>query len=134
MERRINTTSGTNPATFDVPPGFEVRLLRSAEQDEDSWVCLTQDPQGRWIIAREKRGLLRLTPAAEADQAPTVEVINEELAECRGLLFVNGDLFAMANNDKALYRSARHLRVTISSMTSSDCRRLRATSAMVATN
>ena len=52
---------GTDPSSFFVKPGFQIELLRSARKAEGSWVSLAFDPRGRLIIARESKGLLRLT-------------------------------------------------------------------------
>ena len=98
------TKTGTDPATFRVMPGFEIELLRSAKQGEDSWVSMTFDPQGRLVVAKEKQGLLRFTLTKAADEEIRVETINEKLRECRGLLFAHNSLYAMANKDKGLYR------------------------------
>ncbi|MDB5390683.1 MAG: Cytochrome c [Planctomycetaceae bacterium] len=95
---------GSNPASFLVSPGFEIQLVRSAQAGEDSWISLAFDPQGRAVIAKEKLGLLRMTLSADSAQVTQVETINNTLLECRGLLFVKEDLFADANNSKALYR------------------------------
>jgi putative heme-binding domain-containing protein len=92
----------TTPNTITVLPGFKVELLRSARADEDSWVALAFDPKGRLTIAREKRGLLRMTLAGDAIGA--VEVIEDTLLECRGLLYAYDSLYVNANNSKGLYR------------------------------
>lgn len=89
----------TDPATFTVTPGFKVELVRSSSGDEGSWVAMTFDPKGRITLAREKRGLLRLDPATHK-----MEVVEDTLLECRGLLYAGGALFANANNSKGLYR------------------------------
>ena len=100
----LTSEQGTDPTGLDLPAGFQASRLRSALKQEGSWVSMTQDPEERWIIAREKRGLLRLTlPNAGTDDIK-VEVINDTLAECRGLLYAYDSLYAMANNDKALFR------------------------------
>ena len=88
--------TATDPATITVPAGFKVELLRSATADEDSWVAMAFDPQGRLTIAREKKGLLRMTLGP--GRVEKVEVINDTLLECRGLLYANGALYANANN------------------------------------
>ena len=98
------TKTGTDPASFRLLPGFEIELLRSAQQGEDSWVAIVFDPQGRLVVAKEKLGLLRFTLTKTADEEIQVETIDEKLRECRGLLFAHGSLYAMANNDKGLYR------------------------------
>lgn len=92
----------TDPSTLTLPPGFKAELIRSAQPGEDSWVSMAFDPQGRITLGKEKKGLLRLTLSGSGDQK--VEVIDDELLECRGLLYAHGSLFANANNSKALYR------------------------------
>ncbi len=96
--------TGSNPASFLVSPGFEIQLVRSAQEGEDSWISLAFDPQGRAVIAKEKMGLLRMSLSADGTQVSQVETINNTLLECRGLLFAQGDLFVDANNAKGLYR------------------------------
>ena len=92
----------TDPATLTLPPGFKAELIRSAQPGEDSWVSMAFDPQGRITLGKEKKGLLRLTLSGSGDQK--VEVIDDELLECRGLLYAHGSLFANANNSKTLFR------------------------------
>ena len=94
----------TDPASFLLTPGFEIELIRTAKEDEDSWVSLAIDPNGRAVIGQEKQGLLRMTLSDDGRQVTRVERINDSLEECRGLLFAFGDLFANANNSKGLYR------------------------------
>ena len=95
--------AATDAATITVPAGFKIELLRSATPEEDSWVSMAFDPKGRLTIAREKRGLLRMTlsPGAGVEK---VEVINDTLLECRGLLYANGALYVNANNSKLFCR------------------------------
>jgi len=92
----------TDPATLTLPPGFKAELVRSAQPGEDSWVSMAFDPQGRITLGKEKKGLLRLTLSGSGEQK--VEVIDDELLECRGLLYAHGSLFANANNSKTLFR------------------------------
>jgi putative heme-binding domain-containing protein len=96
--------AGANPAAFLVAPGFQISLVRSALPDEDSWVSMALDPQGRIIIAKEKRGLLRMVLSEDGSKVTKVESIDETLEECRGLAFLGDDLYANANNSKGLYR------------------------------
>ena len=128
-------TAATDPSTFTLPPGFKAELVRSALPEEGSWVAMAFDPQGRLTLAREKKGLLRLTfesrtgvPPVSPSNSPAppqgaagklesqagsltylgwptrVEVINDTLLECRGLLYAHGALYANANNSKTLVR------------------------------
>ena len=91
-------------AAFWTAPGFEIALVRAAQQDEGSWVSMAFDPQGRLTIAREDQGLLRMTLADDHRSVTSVETINRELLECRGLLYAHDALYANANNSKGLYR------------------------------
>src|SRR5688500_12714443 len=81
----LNAGAATDPRTIEVAPGFKVELLRSAPPEEDSWVSMAFDPQGRLTIGCEKKGLLRMTLKREGIGA--VERINDSLLECRGLLY-----------------------------------------------
>jgi putative heme-binding domain-containing protein len=85
-------------------PGFEIELVRAAAADEGSWVALAFDPRGRVTVAREDRGLLRMTFDAPGGAVNAVEMIDDTLLECRGLLYVGDDLYANANNSKNTYR------------------------------
>ena len=96
------TGRATDPAAITAPAGFRVELLRSAQPGEGSWIALAFDPRGRLTIAREQRGLLRFTLGTEAVEK--VEVIDDTLLECRGLLYAHGSLYVNANNSKGFYR------------------------------
>jgi putative heme-binding domain-containing protein len=97
------TSKATSPS-FWTAPGFEISLVRSAAADEGSWVSLTFDPQGRATIAKEDKGLLRMTLDDSHSSITNVETINDTLLECRGLLYAHDSLYASANNSKGLYR------------------------------
>lgn len=92
-------SQATDPASFTLPSGFKAELIRSAQPNEDSWVSMAFDPQGRLTLAKEKKGLLRLDP-----KDGSVREIESTLLECRGLLYAHGVLYANANNSKGLYR------------------------------
>lgn len=95
---------GADPATFAVQPGFEIDLVRSAQPDEGSWVSMAFDTKGRLTIAREDRGLLRVSLSGDGGHVEQVETIEDSLLECRGLLYAHGALYANANNSKGMYR------------------------------
>jgi putative heme-binding domain-containing protein len=103
-KRALGTNIATAARHLTALPGFTVELIRSAQPDEGSWIAMTFDPRGRVIIAREDRGLLRLTLPANAAGPARVETINTNLLECRGLLFAYDSLYANANNSRGLYR------------------------------
>ena len=103
-KQALNTNAATAAEHLTAPPGFRVELIRSALREEGSWVAMAFDPKGRLVIAREDRGLLRLTLATNRTAVARVETINTNLLECRGLLFAYDALYANANNSKALVR------------------------------
>lgn len=103
-KRALQPGQVTDPSTFIAPPGFEIELLRAARPDEGSWVAMAFDREGRLTVAREERGLLRLSFGPDRQNVTAVEPIDETLQECRGLLYADGHLYANANNSKALFR------------------------------
>jgi len=90
-------------ASVAAMPGFKVELVRNSQPGEGSWVSLARDPQGRLFIGREGPGILRYTLPREG-QPERMEVVNDKLLECRGLLWAYDCLYANANNSKGLYR------------------------------
>lgn len=98
-KRALQAPAATPAEDIRTLPGFRIALIRSARADEGSWVAMAFDPQGRIVIAREERGLLRMTlPGAAA------EVIDDTLLEVRGLLFAHDALFANASSSRGLHR------------------------------
>ncbi len=92
----------TDPSGLTLPAGFKAELIRSALPAEDSWISMAFDSKGRLTLAREKRGFLRLT--FDKNQTSKIEVLDHNLLECRGLLYIGTSLYANANNSKALVR------------------------------
>ena len=103
-KRASNAKAGTDPASFQLLPDFKAELLRSAGKNEGSWVSIAFDPQGRLTVAREDKGLIRYTFSKDRKNITRADNINEDLKECRGLLYAHGGLYANANNSKGLYR------------------------------
>ncbi len=129
-KRAIGTGQANEAARINVVPGFQAELLRSSQPGEGSWISLTFDAKGRLIIGREGAGILRMSfpdslarspllpgervkekgrqsrPAEESSDGADiqVELINDQLQECRGLLWAFDSLYANANNSKGLYR------------------------------
>lgn len=89
---------------FMTLPGFSIDRIRRAGQGEGSWISMAFDPQGRITIAREDKGLLRLSLTEQGGDVLKVETINDTLLECRGLLYAYDSLYANANNSKGMYR------------------------------
>ncbi len=103
-KQALGADQSVKPPSFFVAEGFQIEMLRAAGKDEGSWVSMAFDPAGRLAIAKEDKGLLRMTLADDGSKIARVETINDTLLECRGLLFADDSLFANANNSKALYR------------------------------
>ncbi|HND51148.1 MAG TPA: hypothetical protein PLV92_02085, partial [Pirellulaceae bacterium] len=103
-KQSLATPDGKRTPRFWTAPGFEVTTVRTAADDEGSWIALAFDDAGRATISREDRGLLRMTLDERRETVTRVERIDVPLEECRGLAYSDGWLFANANNSKALYR------------------------------
>ncbi|HEY2253777.1 MAG TPA: hypothetical protein VGH74_22035, partial [Planctomycetaceae bacterium] len=93
---------------FWTVPGFEIARVRQAAADEGSWIALAFDAAGRATISREDTGLLRMTMSDDRRSVVRVEPIAVDLPECRGLVYLDGRLYANANNAKTMFR----LRIT----------------------
>jgi putative heme-binding domain-containing protein len=93
--------AATPPESIQTLPGFRVELIRSAQPEEGSWIAMTFDENKNLILAREKRGLIRLQ--LENFQTVTqVELIDDTLEEVRGLVHLGRRLYAHANRGKEL--------------------------------
>jgi len=103
-KRATNLGVATDPGTFQLLPDYSAELLRSSGKNEGSWVSMAFDPEGRLTIAREDKGLTRFTLSEDFRKVLRTEIINDDLMECRGLLYAHGSLYVNANNSKALYR------------------------------
>ena len=103
-KRASNSKKATDPSSFQILPGYKVELLRSALPEEGSWVNIAFDPKGRITVAREDKGLIRYSLSEESKKIVKIEQINDDLKECRGLLYAHGSLYVHANNSKSLYR------------------------------
>lgn len=100
--------SATPASTLKVPPGFTAELLRSAEPEEGSWVCLTFDDRGRLYLSPEGdgRNLLRLTLDPATGQISKVEPVPAPIRFAMGLVWAHGSLYANAKGPagSGLYR------------------------------
>ncbi len=107
--RRASGDDGrSDSGRFWVRDGFEIELVKAADPDEGSWVALAFDDAGRLTVAREDRGLLRFSFDQPGGQVTDVETTNDELLECRGLVYVGSTLYACANNSHAVYQLEDH--------------------------
>lgn len=102
--QQAKTASPERAPKFFVPPRFEITRVHKATADEGSWIALAFDREGRATISREDTGLLRMTLAPDGRSVTRVEPIKVDLPECRGLVYLDGQLYANANNAKKLVR------------------------------
>lgn len=93
----------TPPETLQTLPGFNVELIRSAQPGEGSWIAMAFDDESRLVLAREKRGLIRLN-FERGFKFKSVEVVDDTLEEVRGLNYAFYGLYAHANRGRKLVR------------------------------
>ena len=93
----------TPAETLQTLPGFHVELVRSAQPGEGSWIAMTFDGADRLVLAREKRGLIRLEFNA-GFKVQRVTEIDDTVEEVRGLTYAFYGLYAHANRGRELVR------------------------------
>jgi putative heme-binding domain-containing protein len=96
--------AATPAAELKLPPGFRAELVRSAQPDEGSWVCMTIDAQGRLIISPQAQNvkpgdaLSKATPMLRVTLAPDgklqkLERIEWPVGAAMGLLYAFDSLY-----------------------------------------
>src|SRR5436190_9076672 len=93
-----------SPVAISAPPGYAVEMIRQAKPGEGSWITLAFDPKGRIVVAREDKGLLRMTLDDERQRVSPIASITRDLLECRSGLFAHNSLYVSANNSLGIYR------------------------------
>ena len=81
-----------------LPDGFVGELIYEVPSNQGSWVCLTNDPQGRLIASDQYGGLYRITTS---DDAPKVEGIDVEIGRAQGLLCAFDALYVVSTRGKS---------------------------------
>jgi putative heme-binding domain-containing protein len=91
--------------TIRVLHGFKVELLHSAAANEDSWISMTIDPQGRLIISPHTGKLLRMT--VPGGKLTKTERLDLPCTDAMGLLYASNSLFLDCKGPKGpgLYRA-----------------------------
>ena len=97
----------TPVSAIKVKAGFKVELLYSVPKAEQgSWVAMTQDDKGRLLVSDQYGSLYRITTGATAAETK-VEAV-PVFGHCQGLLYANGALYGVVNDDayegRGLYR------------------------------
>ncbi|MDZ4405401.1 c-type cytochrome [Prosthecobacter sp.] len=101
----------TPVSAIKMAKGFKAELLYSVPKaDQGSWVSMTQDDKGRMICSDQYGALYRITPPA-LDGSPSetkIEKLSIDFGHCQGLLFHNGSLYGVVNDEayqgRGLYR------------------------------
>ena len=87
-----------------LPDGFVGELIYEVPSEQGSWVCITNDPQGRLITSDQYGKLYRITTSGDA---PKVEAIDLEIGRAQGLLCAFDALYVVSTRGKSktgLYR------------------------------
>ncbi|WP_417392859.1 heme-binding protein [Gimesia sp.] len=93
----------TPVSSIRVQPGFQVELLRSAQQDESSWISMTFDDRGRIILGLDDVGLGRIT--LNNDPTKTrFEKVDTTFKHPRGVLYAHDSLYVSETNGEGLHR------------------------------
>ncbi len=80
------------PSAIQVLPGFKVTRLYTASEKEGTWISMTIDPQGRFIVSPQDQGpLLRLTVSGQ--KVKRVEPLPQPVSSALGLLYASNSLF-----------------------------------------
>ena len=86
------TGEATPAESLKVADGFKVELLRSAQAGEGSWVSMTVDPKGRFIVSPQgKEPMLRFTIAD--GKIAKMETIDLPVSGAMGLLHAFDSLY-----------------------------------------
>ena len=88
----------TSPDMISVPEGFQVELVRSAKDEEGSWITVEFDDANHLYVAKEDKGILRFTLDANGQLIEPL-LVNDDLLQVRGLLWAYDSLYANVNGE-----------------------------------
>ncbi|MBA4150522.1 MAG: c-type cytochrome [Verrucomicrobia bacterium] len=99
--------AATLATNLTVLPGYKAELIHQAQPDEGSWICMTVDDKGRFIISPEKNEapLLRITVSRDG-HLQQIEKIAAPMRAAMGLLYAHNSLYVngIGPNGVGLYR------------------------------
>lgn len=96
--------------TIKALPGFEVEHIYTVPQKEQgSWVSMTLDTKGRFIVSDQYGKLYRVTvPIGDKQAKVAVEAIDLDIGHAQGLLYAFDSLYVVVNSKehqgRGLYR------------------------------
>ena len=96
--KEVNSTT----AKFKLPKGFQVDVLYEVPREFGSWISMSIDDQGRLLIGKEKKGILRLT--LKKGESPEIQTIDDQLQGIHGLEWTRHGLFLNASDSRAMFR------------------------------
>jgi putative heme-binding domain-containing protein len=109
--RAESERQATSPASIRVADGFQVELLRSARDGEDSWISLSIDATGRIFLGLDSAGAAVLEPAETTDDGPSGDTFSfrrltgtDDLKHCRGILATHEALYVVATDSQQVVR------------------------------
>lgn len=91
------TETATSPTDIRVADGFRVELLYSVPlKEQGSWVCMTEDRQGRLICGDQRGKLYRLT-LQDDNASPLVEPLPVDIGHAQGLVCAHDSLYVVVS-------------------------------------
>lgn len=94
---KLAAEQATSADMISVPEGFAIDLVRSAGPEEGSWIAIEFNDRNQLFVSKEEQGILRFDLEENGDLTHP-KLVNDELEQCRGLLWAHGYLFANSNN------------------------------------
>lgn len=82
---------------YQVAEGFRMEHLYKPKKEEGSWVAMTEDGEGRLIVADQYGGLFRVTVPSLDGGDTKVEPLDVPLGGAHGLLWHRGVLYVSVN-------------------------------------
>lgn len=101
----VDEREATPSSSIRLAENFEIELLRSAQEDESSWISMTFDPRGDILIGLDDRGVARLS-MNQADKRISFSRLagTESYRHIRGILHAHDSLYLSATDSQEIYR------------------------------
>ena len=101
----VEERQATSPSSIRVADGFEIELLRSAQEGESSWISMTFGPQGELFVGLDDRGVAHLDLKDPTQGIPFSRLEGtENFRHIRGILYAHNSLYLSATDSQELYR------------------------------
>ena len=98
----------TSVDMITVPERFVVDLVRSANEGEGSWIALAFDDKNQLYVSKEDKGIVRYTLDSNGHLINSITV-EDELEQCRGLLWAFDSLYVNSNNPMPPPQTAKEM-------------------------